>query len=245
MGNGFKLFSALHCRRNSMASQPPLFGQLGEYDVTSEFGRISFMIQQALGAARFGTPVKIVKVHGGGVGPAPTVDVQPLIKMMDIAGNSSSHGTIYGVPVYRNQAGKNVIINDPLVNDTGWLSVGDRDMQSFKNNGGKESNPGSSRRHSMSDGIYHAAICMQVTPNQYLHYIDGVGIDLVDCNGNVIHMQAAGINLNGVIIDQTGKISAPSDVIANSGAGFVSLVNHIHSGVTPGGGDTATPVAGT
>lgn len=222
-----------------MSDSAQIFGQVGEYDLTTEFGRISFMIQQALGAARFGTPVKVVKVHGGGVGPAPTVDVQPLVKMMDIRGNSSSHGTIYGIPVYRNQAGKNVIINDPLVDDIGWLSVGDRDIQSFKNNGGKESNPGSSRRHSMSDGIYHAAICMQVTPNQYLHYIDGVGIDIVDCNGNVIHMQSAGVNINGLIIDQHGNLTTPGGVQAGTGTSdSVTLQYHIHPGTTP-------PVPGT
>ena len=222
-----------------MADSAQIFGQVGEYDLTTEFGRISFMIQQALGAARFGTPVKIVAVHGGGVGPAPTVDVQPLVKMMDIKGNSSSHGTVYGIPVYRNQAGKNVIINDPLVGDTGWLSVGDRDIQSFKNNGGKESNPGSSRRNSMSDGIYHAAICMQVTPNQYLHYIDGVGIDIVDCNGNVIHMQSAGVNINGLIIDKHGNLTTPGGIQAGTGTGdSVTLQFHIHPGTQP-------PVPGT
>ena len=217
-----------------MAGSSPLFGQLGEYDVTTEFGRISFMIQQALGAARFGTPVKIVKVHGGGVGPPPTVDVKPLIKMMDSRGNSSSHGTVYGIPVYRNQAGANVVINDPLVGDTGWLSVGDRDIQSFKNNNGAESNPGSSRRHSMSDGMYHAAICMQVTPKQYLHFIDGVGVDIVDCNGNVIHMQSAGVNINGLIIDVHGNLTTPGGIQAGTGtADSVTLQHHNHSGGSP------------
>ena len=36
-----------------MSDSAQIFGQVGEYDLTTEFGRISFMIQQALGAARF------------------------------------------------------------------------------------------------------------------------------------------------------------------------------------------------
>lgn len=198
------------------------FGQLGIYDVESLFHQIQFLIKQALAEHRTTVPVKILAVHGGGVGKAPTVDVQVMLKQMDMTGVASSHSTVYGIPVARNQGGVNVVINDPVVGDTGHLVVMDRDITSWKNNGGDESNPGSFRRHDLADGVYHHAVCNDKhLPKQYLHFknkssssggssisfdidggvivetsggADGDGIDLIDAYQNKFQMGKDGIN---------------------------------------------------
>ncbi len=218
------------------------YGQFGVFDDSSLFHQIKFLIKQALAEHRTSVPVKVVKVHGGGVGKPPTVDVQPMIKQMDGVGNASSHAIVYGIPVARNQAGANVVINDPLVGDTGHLMVADRDIQSWKDNDGAESNPGSMRRHDLADGVYHHAVAMPTTPKQYVHFKDGVGIDIYDCNGNKIEMTSAGVKINGTLIDLHGNIKAAGDVQTSTNT---TLDTHIHSGVTSGGANTATPVLGT
>jgi phage gp45-like len=47
-------------------------------------------------------------------------------------------------------------------------------------------------------------------------------------------------------LSATGSISATGDITAGSGgAGAISLLHHVHAGVTTGGGSTAAPTAGT
>ena len=116
-------------------------GQYGPSDTVGLFPVISFVIKQFLAHSRTNVPVKVIAVHGGGVGPPPTVDVQPLIQQMNGIGKTLSHGTIYGIPVRRNQGAKNAVINDPQIGDVGIMRVCDRDIQKFKRNAGAESDP--------------------------------------------------------------------------------------------------------
>ncbi len=132
------------------------FGQAGLTAASSDLNALTFLIRQELSKVRTNVPVKIVAVHGGGVGAAPTVDVQPLIKQTDGQGNSTDHGIIYNIPVSRSQGGGSAIINDPKVGDIGHMSISDRDTSALKANQGKTSTPGSQRMHDMSDGIYTA-----------------------------------------------------------------------------------------
>lgn len=205
-------------------------GQQGAFDHASLFHIVNFLVQQALSEVRTAVPVKIVAVHGGGVGAAPTVDVQPLVKQMDGEGNASSHGTIYGIPCARNQGGGNAVINDPKAGDIGHLVVSDRDISSVKSNDGAESNPGSMRRHDLADGVYHAACMNAGTPDQYVQFTD-TGVRIVDKNGNSATSGPSGWTFVGDIITD-------DDVIA----GGISLKQHVHSGVTTGGSNTGEPV---
>lgn len=222
-------------------------GQQGTYDATTDFSVLAFIIKQALGKARTAIPVQVLAVHGGGVGPAPTVDVQPIINQIDGQGNATAHGKIFNVPVARIQGGKNAIIIDPQVNDIGLMVVSDRDISSAKANNGKVSNPGSYRRHNLADGTYVGAILMPGTPNQYI-IINTAGVKVVDAHGNIIQttssgisltdvnsnslvMGASGIDLNGVIIDRSGNVTTPGGVTAGSGGGdSVTLQHHVHTG---------------
>ena len=157
-------------------SSQGIAGQQGLTDATHQFNVNSFHISQEQGWVRTSVPVKIIAVHGGGVGAPPTVDVQPVVNMMDGAGNATQHGTIYGISCTRNQGGGNAIINDPQVGDIGHMVICDRDISSVKANAGDQSNPGSFRRHDLADGIYTAFMMKATTPTQY-HQFTGSGIN--------------------------------------------------------------------
>ena len=48
---------------------------------------------------------------------------QPLVNMLDGAGDATEHGTIFGLHYTRLQGGANAIILDPQVDDIGWAAV--------------------------------------------------------------------------------------------------------------------------
>ena len=218
--------------------------RLDEAGSASTFNQHAFTIDQALTRIRTSVVVKIVAVHGGGVGPAPTVDVQPLVKQVDGQGGSAtSHGTIYGIPCTRSQAGDSVIINDPVVGDIGTMVIHDRDISSLKANNGQESTPGSYRRHDPADGVYHGPILNQTKPTQYIQFLrdssgKANGLKIVDNVGNTIISSSNGVNINGLIIDKNGNLTTPGGVQAGTGtADSVTLQNHLHPTVpkpTPG-----------
>lgn len=236
------------------------YGQAGLGDDTSEENILAFYARQSTAYLFTGFPVVVKKVTGGGVDTPPTVDVQPLVKQIDVQGNATSHGVIFGLPVMRIQGGKGAIIADPVAGDIGWVLAADRDISAVKSNQGKESTPGSFRRHSMADGIYMGAILNPGVPDNYVQFTtDGVkvfgkggnsillnatGLEVDDKNGNKIKMTSTGINLNGVIIDSSGNITTPGGVTAGSGGvDQVTLQHHVHP--TAALGPPSQPTPGT
>lgn len=212
------------------------FGQQSTYDDTSDHNAIAFLIRQTLGSVRTGIPVKVTAVHDGGLGPAPTVDVQPLVNQIDGIGNQTAHGKIFGIPVLRIQGGKNAIICDPAVDDIGWLSIADRDISAVKANKGKQSNPGSYRRHNLADGVYIGAILNPADPTQYVQFTAN-GIKIADKNGNIVEMKSGEIDITATKVTisgdlaVSGKITAAAEITAGfGGADSVTLTQHKHPG---------------
>lgn len=214
------------------------FGQQGLASDTSESNAFHFAIQQAINDVRTNVPVKIIAVHGGGVGAPPTVDVQPLINQIDGQGNQTPHGIIYGIPCARSQGGGNTIIVDPKTGDVGMMHVSDRDMSSLKGNKGTQSNPGSFRSHDLADGVYHGPILNPANPDQYVQFTD-TGIKLVNKGGCIIEMSGSTTTI-------TGDLHVTGQIIAGFGGGdTVNVQTHVHSGIVRGGANTDAPVAGT
>src|ERR1700674_817958 len=99
-----------------MSSAPPFgYGVLRPGDAGSRFNILSFLIQQALGRVSTMKVVKVNAVTADPNGGPPTVDVQPLVNQLDGQGNATPHGTIFGIPVWRMQAGATAIILDPVI----------------------------------------------------------------------------------------------------------------------------------
>jgi Phage protein Gp138 N-terminal domain len=188
---------------NGNSGTQGVYGQFGLSDDATHFHWLHFNIRQALSLVRTAFPVVIQKVIGGGVGPPPVVHVQPTVKQMDGVGNASNHDTVYNRPVMRIQGGKNAIICDPQVGDTFHMAVCDRDISSVASNNGAVANPGSYRRHHMSDGIVQGYTMgsngKQITPNNYVdinghvHILSASDVTITDSKGNTIIMNSTGL----------------------------------------------------
>lgn len=211
------------------------YGQLDPTDFAGPYNALSFVIQQALGKVRTMVPVKVLSVQGGGVAAAPTVSVQVLVKMVDGAGNTTSHGQIFNIPVFRYQGQYGAIILDPAVNQVGMLVVADRDISSVQASGGAEAPPGSWRIHDLADGVYCGSL-FGGTPSQYI-WMNATGITIADNNGNVIAMKSGSIAI-------TGNLTVSGTITAGfGGADQVGVQTHEHP--TAANGPPSPPTPGT
>jgi hypothetical protein len=227
------------------------YGQLSPTDTATEFSAIAFIVRQAVRKINTLLVVKVTAVHPGAGLAAGTVDVQPLVSLLDGAGNASQHGIVFGLPYLRFQAGTTAIIMDPVVGDIGFIICSDHDISSVKSSK-KAATPGSQRRFSIADGIYVGGI-LNGAPTQYIKAAP-TGLTLTDANGNTISTGPAGITLSGtnVIISGNlqltgsiqgangatygGNITTTGNVTgANVVAGAIDLLNHKHTGGTIGG----------
>lgn len=187
------------------ASQSGHPGQWEPPYSNNDFNAITFLVKQFAALMHIATIVQIKAVNNADeVSPVGFVDVQSMVNLIDGQGTSSPRGTIFNVPYIRIQGGKNAIICDPEVNDLGLCVFSDRDISSVKANKGI-ANPGSRRRNDPADGIYVGGL-LNVTPEQYIRFYPG-GIDLVDKNGNTIHMNTDGVIINGVKFDRSQNVS--------------------------------------
>ena len=202
-------------------------------DNASDIGRLKFVINNALAGMRTSIPVKVIAVsNAGGLSPVGTVNVQPLVSMLDGSGNAWPHGIIHNVPYMRVQGGANGIILDPAIGDVGIATVCDRDISTVKNTG-KVSAPGSLRKHDMSDMIYIQTI-IGAAPTQYVQF-NSTGITIT--SPTTVTINATDIKINGKLtvvgdIETTGTLKNNTKLVGST---------HTHSGVQPGAGNTGAP----
>lgn len=144
-------------------------GQQKPSSTWGEFNNIAFMVQQAIGKLQTATLVKIEKcTNSGGLSPVGFVDVTPLVNQLDAAGNPTPHVTIFNVPYFRLQGGKNAIIIDPEPGDIGVAVFASRDLTKVKATRGA-ANPGSFRQYSFADGLYLGGM-LNAVPEQYVQF---------------------------------------------------------------------------
>jgi hypothetical protein len=206
------------------------YGHASASDENSEFNATTFLIKQILARVHTATVVQVKSVtNSGEVSPVGFVDVLPLVNQIDGFGNPTEHITVYGLPYIRMQGGTNAIILDPQVGDLGIAIFASRDISAVKN-AKKQSNPGSRRRFSMSDGIYLGGI-LNGAPQNYVRFYSG-GIDVKTTTKLTITAQNA-------TLDTTGNLTVTGDVVA---AGGISLIHHVHTGVQGGTGNTGPAI---
>ncbi len=178
-----------------MTDKEGWYGWMGLSDHTSETNAMDFHIRTLLRQHRTAVPVVVTAVHGGGVGPAPTIDAQVLVDMTDGFGNATDHQVISGIATTRNQGGGNAVINDPKVGDVGFVVVADRDISALKANNGAKSNPGSRRMGNLADSVYIGAMINPANPDQGVQFTTD-GIRIFDKNGQSIEMKPGSIAIN-------------------------------------------------
>ena len=157
-------------------------GQNNANDQTHPYNTLDFLIRQRLSAVSTATLVKVVGVsNSGNVDKIGTVDILPLVNLMDGAGDVTKHVTIKQIPYMRTVGGSKGIIMDPKVGDIGVVVFCDRDIQSVRNAKGQAS-PGSKRRFSMADAIYITSVISDA-PTSYLQFEDDGTITVSPDNG--------------------------------------------------------------
>lgn len=242
-------------------------GQQYPSDSNSDFDVTCFIVRQMMSQLETMKLVKVTAVTGGGgaIAKAGTVSVQLLVNQLDGAGNSTPHGIVHGIPWWRLQGGTGAVICDPVVGDIGYVLCADRDISNVKTavEAGKsaQTNPGSFRKYSVSDGIYVGG-CLNDIPAQYLAFTAD-GMLWTDKSGNVLKSTSAGfemtpaggifkingnaivtgnLQLGGGVLNQagsryTGTISTAGDLIA----GTISVKSHTHTQPADSHGDTEQP----
>lgn len=215
----------------------PAMGWQNSSDFGSDFNSQIFLIWSILSRISGAMPVQVKNVDS----TARTVDIQPLINQLDGFGNAIPHGVIYGCPYFQLQSGNSAVIIPPTVNDIGVAIFADRDMSTVVETKA-QANPGSNRKFDMADGIYFGGM-LNGPATQFVEFLaNGGGIDITS-PGNV--------TINGVVFSPIGNITAPvgstitaPNVVATTDITFggKSGINHVHSGVTTGTGNTGAPV---
>jgi hypothetical protein len=212
----------------SKSNQDGYYGAASAGDVSTEFGAMSFLVNQILDGRNTATLVEVKGVtNAGGLEPVGFVDVLPLVNQLDGEGNAVPHLVVYRLPYFRIQGGANAIILDPQVGDIGLAVFADRDISAVKASRAA-ANPGSLRRANKADGLF---ICgfLNSAPSQYVQFTDA-GINVVS---------PTKISFSAPAIESSGAW-AHSGTIKNNGKDIGST--HTHSGITPGGSNTGGPV---
>ena len=111
--------------------------------------------------------------------------------------------------------------------DVGLASFCDRDISAVKH-GGKAAPPSSSRKHDMSDAIYHMSI-VSAAPSQYVQFSD---------SGITIHSPSK-VEINAPSVSISGSVSITGGSLMHNEKNVGST--HVHGGISPGGADTSTP----
>lgn len=200
-------------------------------DSASDWAARQFQINQTLAHVRTMALVKVMGIAGGaGAIAAPgTVNVQPLVKIVDGDNNASSHGTIYNIPVYRFGGGDGAIICDPAEGDIGWMAVADRDSSVVVKTK-TEAQPGSRRKFDLADGVYMGKLLGDV-PVQYIVFSSD-GMKWHDRNNNNIVSDSTGISINGILFNRNGQVQGNLPVTGNFelGGSFESLTGGLYAG---------------
>lgn len=207
---------------------------LAPEDSVDEVSVLRFAISRLIAKMETMIPVTVIAVHPGTGSPpvAGTVDVQPLLTMLDGGGNATQPGTVYGLPFFRLQGGPWAIIMDPAVNDFGFIVSASRDISNLTKNQPSPAiaNPGSYRCYSYSDGIYVGGTMNPVPAATCWFKSDGT-FQIATKDGVVIKSDGSGnLNMTCTTLTVNGAIKATGEVTAKSGgASFVTLSQHKHS----------------
>ena len=216
-----------------MTSNSGYQGTLTELVGRGEFNQLSFVVQQIMNKANHATLVQVVGVAPGNVGPVGTVNVTPLVNMVDGQGNAIPHGIIYTLPYLRLQGGQNAIIIDPAINDIGLCVFADQDISTVKATLAAAI-PATHRRNDWADGLYIGGM-LNGTPNQYLEF-SASGINVVT-PGDLVMTVSGNLTAN---VTGTATIAAPTvDINASSAANVTTPTMTVNGNLTVTGTVTA------
>ena len=197
--------------------QDGVFGFWRPQTSNSDYNQLHYIIQSMINNINVATIVKVVAVYTEGrAGATGTVDIVPMVNMVDGAGASWEHTTVFNVPYFRAQGGASAIICDPRVGDIGFAVFCDSDISSVIATS-KAAPPNSARKFNYSDALYFGGWGAKVSPENYI-LVDDAGVEIT----------ATEINLNGIVKISTGATGA----FTSSSGQTITVLNGVVIGIT-------------
>lgn len=202
--------------------------------ISSDYNSFSFGVWQQLAQVNTLELAVVVAVNDDN-----SLDVKPLLNALTPDNEAVEPAIIYSVPYLRLQAGTNAVKIKPQVGDMGLIGYCQRDISGVLANRG-QANPQSNRKFSNSDAVYICSVAnLAMHPLRYLEINDNQMVINGDVPLNITATQAT-INAPTIIngdVTVKGNVTATGDVQA----GIISLIRHVHGGVTPGDKTTGAP----
>jgi len=199
---------------------PQGYGFITPNTSIGQFNPLQFMIDQSLSRVRTALLCRVVAL---GTSPG-TVNVQPLVSMVDGQGTATDHGTVFGVPYVTLRGGASAIVLVPAPGDIGLMLVCDRDISAAKASPAVGPPP-SGREFDLSDSVYLGGLLAATPPTNSIT-INADGVAIADANGNSIAMGVGGITITGSTVTING----------------IDFSTHIHSAVKTGTDVSGPPV---
>lgn len=225
-----------------MVDQPGYNTPFSQWSGNTDYHALEFIVRMLMGQAATATPVlvKAVNIAEDGAG---TVDVQPMVAQVNGDGETTEHGTVFGLPYFRLQGGLNAVRVDPAVGDIGLAVIASRDITVVKSTAAPGP-PGSFRQFDLADGIYMGGL-LNAAPTQVVYFApDGIEVT----SPTRVTVTSPAIALDGDVtvsgtLDVDGAVTGGdtavfADTVIGDG---VNLSTHVHSGVTTGGGTSGPP----
>ena len=204
-----------------MADEKTVKGQKKPNTAGSEYNALQFMIQNAMQGISTAIPVQVQAVNG------LFVDVLPLVSSVDGYGQAVEPTMLFHLPVFRYHAGVGAVILDPVVGDKGLAVFAQADSSNVQTGTDTPQQPGSFRRHSMSDGFYIGGF-HNAAPSVFIE---------IQQDGHVVITAPAGLT----VTSPSATFSGTMDISGDCTIGGISFLNHVHGGVQSGGSTTSTP----
>ena len=210
-----------------MMSENTVKGQKKPNTAGSEYNALQFMIQNAMQGISTAIPVQVQAVKG------LFVDVLPLVSSVDGYGQAVEPTTLFHLPVFRYHAGVGAVILDPVVGDKGLAVFAQADSSNVQTGTDTPQQPGSFRKHSMSDGFYIGGF-HNAAPSVYIEIKQDGTIQIVAPTS--VTVTSPQVNFSGNV-----SMSGNVNVIGDATIGGISFLGHVHGGVQSGGSTTSTP----
>ena len=162
---------------------------------TSEYNRLSFIIQQAIRQqVNTCVIVKVTKVDG------LYVDVLPLVTQVDGYGEAVQPTNLYHLPFFRYQAGNVAVKVDPVPGDIGLAVFAQKDCSNVVVGTTEPQQPASFRENTMANGFYVGGFLNQ-EPKTIIELKQNGTVEITASNNVIVHgdVIADGISLKNHI----------------------------------------------
>lgn len=196
-------------------------GQLNPEAWGSHFNLMDFVGRQLLSGTATAAMVLVKAVTSTGDVAAPgTVDVQPMVAMIDASGKAYPHGTVFELPFFRLQGGANAFIIDPQVGDIGVAVFCSHDISAVKASKAPAP-PGSRRRFDMADGLYLGGFLNGV-PTRYVRFASD-GLYVVSPDKVTVQAPEIDLNASTKVVITTPEADVTASSVVNVSAPTVNL----------------------